>query len=55
MIEWLMNMEEFVEWKLAGDTEVLRENLPQYHFFHHKSYVTWPEIWPESLRWETGD
>jgi hypothetical protein len=41
MTEWLMNMEQLVEWKLAGDTEVFREDMPQYPFVQHKSYVTW--------------
>jgi hypothetical protein len=31
---WLL--EQLVEWKLAGETEVLGENLLQRHFVHHK-------------------
>jgi hypothetical protein len=37
---WLMNMEHLVEWKLAGETEVLGENLPQFDVVHHKSRMT---------------
>jgi hypothetical protein len=35
-------VEKFMEWTLAGETEVLGENLPQHHFFHYKSYMTRP-------------
>jgi hypothetical protein len=33
-------VEELVEWRLAGKTELLGENLPKCHFVHHKSYMT---------------
>jgi hypothetical protein len=35
-------MANFVEWWLAGEIELLGETLPQYHFVHHKSHMTWP-------------
>jgi hypothetical protein len=36
-----MSVEHSVEWQLAGETEVLGENLPQFYFVHHKSHMTW--------------
>jgi hypothetical protein len=38
-------MENLVEW-MAGETEVLGENLPRRHFVHHKSHLTRPGIEP---------
>jgi hypothetical protein len=32
-------MEQLVERELAGETEVLGKNLPQYYFVHHKSHM----------------
>jgi hypothetical protein len=43
-----MMMENLVEWKLAGETELFGENPPQRHFVHHKSHLTrpWFELGP---------
>jgi hypothetical protein len=51
----IMMMENLVEWRLAGETEVLGENLPQRHFVHHKSHLTRPRREPGPLRWEASD
>jgi hypothetical protein len=48
-------VEQLVEWRLAGETEVLGENLPQRHFDHHKSNLTRPGIEPGPPRWEATD
>jgi hypothetical protein len=42
----MMNVEQSVEWELAGETGVLGENLPQFHFADHKSHMTRPGLQP---------
>jgi hypothetical protein len=48
-------VEQLVEWRLAGETEVFGENLPHIHFINHKSHSTWPGFEPWTPRWEAGD
>jgi hypothetical protein len=43
-----MIVEQLVEWRVAGETEVLGENLPQRHFVHHKSHMTRPGLKPRA-------
>jgi hypothetical protein len=43
-----MIVEQLVEWRLAGETEVLGENLPQRHFVYHKSHMTRPGLQPRA-------
>jgi hypothetical protein len=38
----IVMMENLVEWRLAGETEVLGENLAQRYFVHHKSHLPNP-------------
>jgi hypothetical protein len=46
---------QLVEWRLAGETEVLGENLSQRHFVQHKSHMTRPGLEPRPPRWEASD
>jgi hypothetical protein len=49
----IMMMEKSVEW-LAGETEVLEENLPQCRVVHHKPHML-PGRKPGPPRWEASD
>jgi hypothetical protein len=49
----IMIMEKSVEW-LAGETEVLRENLPQCRFVHHKPHML-PVRKPGPPQWEARE
>jgi hypothetical protein len=44
----MMIVEQLVEWRLVGETEVLGENLSQRHFVHHKSHMTRPGLEPRA-------
>jgi hypothetical protein len=55
MMMMMMSVEQSVEWELAGETQVLGKNLPQRHFVHNKSHMTWPGLEPVPPLWEAGD
>jgi hypothetical protein len=48
-----MMMEKLVE-RLAGEIEVLGENLPHCRFVHHKPHML-PGCEPGPPRWEAND
>jgi hypothetical protein len=50
-----MNVEQLVEWELAEKTEVLGENLPQWHFIDYIFHITWPGIEFGPPLFEAGD
>jgi hypothetical protein len=54
LLRVIVRMENLVEW-IAGETEVLGENLPRRHFIHHKFHLTRPGIEPGPPRWEASD
>jgi hypothetical protein len=47
-------VEKLVEWRLAGETEVFGENLPQSHFVRHQSHMTRPGFELGPPRWEAS-
>jgi hypothetical protein len=49
----IMVMEKLVEW-LAGETEVLWDNLPQRCFVHHKPHIL-PGSDPGPPQWEASN
>jgi hypothetical protein len=48
-------VKKLVEWRLAGETAVLGENLLQRHFVHHKAHTTRAGFETGPPRWEASD
>jgi hypothetical protein len=48
-------VEQLVEGRLAGETEVLGENLLKRHSVHHNSHMTRTGLEPGPPRWEASD
>jgi hypothetical protein len=51
----MVTVEQSVEWRLVGETEIVEGNLPQGHFVHRKSHMTRPGHEPAPLQWEASD
>jgi hypothetical protein len=49
-----MIVEKQMKCRLTGETEVLRENLPQRHVVHYDSHKTRPGFEPGPPRWEAS-
>jgi hypothetical protein len=47
-------VEQSVKW-MAGEPEILGENLSQCRFVRYKSHMTRPAVEHEPPRWEAGD
>jgi hypothetical protein len=50
-----MSDEQSAKLELAGETELLGENLSHYHFAHQKSHMIQPGIESGQARREAGD
>jgi hypothetical protein len=50
-----MIVESMMECRLAGETEVLRENLPQRHFCPSQNPTCLPGFEPGPPRWEAEE
>jgi hypothetical protein len=48
-------VEQLVELRLAGETEVVGENLPQRHFVHYKSHMKRTGLEPRPPWWEASN
>jgi hypothetical protein len=48
-------VEKLVELRLAGEIEILGENLAQRHFVPYKSHITRPGVEPGPPRLEASD
>jgi hypothetical protein len=48
-------VENLVESRLAGETEVLGENMPQSHFVRHKSHMITPGFEHGPPQWKASD